>query len=529
MTTTKLTPEERKTFEAFYDRRIRESATTPDHAGELRAAKDLLRAVIDEGVTPLGDGSVSYVRRGSVDWADPVTAAAAQAASDGSGKGAGSGRKAVGRGREVFQGVAVMLAALLFVLYYWLSSGGGEPAETEVAAAVITPTLTIDIGASPTPLPTLEAEMLADIVDSSGVRTGLVVPRTLEIKGVTFVVQPVQIDSGDWTLPYEERAASWVYGTVINYVMGIAASESNKALLSALKPGDQLLLRTSTGPAYRFSYADTVWVAPHASEVFRQNRPGLTLVLLEDSGTEQRAVVRASYVPDSELGLDANYIEIKAALGETVTLDNVARVTTLNSRLLARPGAPPGYIYQAVDYQVRNIGEVELASSSFRHHLEAGGVTYPVIAVPHEDNPYPLIPEVLAPGATFTTTAVYAVPETALVTGVAWEFSPGPAGSKVRVRLPLYSGRLKAAAQVTNAWLSETDLAATIAVTAGLQNVEIRPEDIQVEGGQLSPVGNVFPWQISAGGSGEFVLLITPGGAGRVTVTLLDQGFEFEY
>lgn len=247
---TKLTPEERKTFQSFYDRRIRESATTPDHAGELRAAKDLLRAVIDEGVTPLGDGSVSYVRRGSVDWADPITAAAAQAAADGSGQGLAAGRRSAGRGREVVQGVTMVLGALLFVMVWWLSSGGVDPAQTEVAPAVITPPLTIDLGASPTPLPTLEAELLADIVDSSGVRTGLVVPRTLEISGVTFVVQPVQIDSGGWTLPYEERAASWVYGTVVNYVMGIAASEANKALLAELRPGDELLLRTSTGPPF---------------------------------------------------------------------------------------------------------------------------------------------------------------------------------------------------------------------------------------------------------------------------------------
>lgn len=86
-------------------------------------------------------------------------------------------------------------------------------------------------------------------------------------------------------------------------------------------------------------------------------------------------MVRANYIPDSELGVDANYVEVKAALGETVALDDVAQVTALDSRLLARPGAPPGYIYQAVDYRVRNVNAVELTSSGFRHHLEANGVT----------------------------------------------------------------------------------------------------------------------------------------------------------
>ena len=58
-------------------------------------------------------------------------------------------------------------------------------------------------------------------------------------------------------------------------------------------------------------------------------------------------------------------------------------------------------------------------------------MSYPLIAVPHELNPEPAIPETLPAGQVFSTTAVYAVPETALPQGLAWEFSPGPAGQSL--------------------------------------------------------------------------------------------------
>jgi hypothetical protein len=182
-----------------------------------------------------------------------------------------------------------------------------------------------------------------------------------------------------------------------------------------------------------------------------------------------------------------------------------------------------------VAYQVENIGELALSTRSFNHHIESSLMNYPIVAVPHEENPYPLIPETLAAGAVFSTTAVYAVPQTALAEGLAWEFSPGPTGSKVRVTLPPYGGRLAPLVGVKAVQLDGQHLQATFAISAALSALELGPNDIDLEGASFSPTGNYFPWRIPAGGSDEFLLLLTPGDSRRVTVAMLGQGFEFEY
>ncbi len=526
----RLTPEERKTFEDFYNARVL-PAKNQGYAAELEAARDLLEAVVKDGLTPGSDGSQSYVRRGQQDWTDAATAAAAQSVAGAGGRGRSErrGRRpADGGRREMLQGALVLAAVLAVAVWYFFRPSGGETGQAEEAEpAAITSIAEIESGATPTPLPTLEAELLADIIDSSGVKTELVTPRTLEVAGVSFVVQPVQVTVGDWPLPYEERAVSWVYGTVINYVMGVEATPANKELLAGLQTGDELILRMSTGSAHHFGYADAVRVAPQASEIFRQSRPGLTLALLNDSQASQRVVIRANYIPASELGPLPAGREFKAAVGEAVDLDRAVRVTCRGGRLLAKPGASPGYIYQAVDYQVRNVSEVEISTGAFKHYLEVDGMTYPVVAVPHEANPYPAVPETLAPGRVFSTTAVYAAPETTLLEGLFWEFSPGPAGSRARVALPPYPGRLAPVVAGATAQFSGGLLRVTFVISAGLHGLELHPNDIGLEGGTLEAAGSQFPWRAPPNGAGEFLMVLLPGRAGQVAVSLLDRGFEF--
>ncbi len=526
-----LTPEERKAFDRVYEDRVYNAAgARGDVRAELTAARHLLEAVM-AGLAPTGDGGVGSVSRPAVDWADPnlVMAALAEAERETGPRRATRARGAADR-NDAWQGILIIVAALgvfgFFGYRAWFS-GGEAPGEGEPAgAAVMTATVTIDAGSPATPAPTLEAALLADIVDSSGVRTQLVAPRTLDIAGVSFVVQPVQVKSGDWPRPYEERAASWVSGTVVNYVIGLEATPANKALLSSLRAGQELLLRMSTGSLYRFAYVDTVMAPPQATEGFRQNRPGMTLALLGDA-REQRMVVRAGYIPESDLGLAPVQAEIKASVGETALLNRAVQVTCLGNRLLAKPGAPPGYVYQAVEYRVENVSEAEVGGAIFSHHLESEGMSYPIVAVPHEVNPYPLMAERLAGGETFQTVAVYAVPEAALAEGLTWEFSAGPDGARARVALPAYSGRLAETVRLTGAGTMDGYLTATFAISAALHSLELGPADIELTGGSLRPAGNSFPWRVPAGGGGQFTLLVEPKQAGPVTVAILEHGFEF--
>ncbi len=528
-----LTPEEQQIFERFYQGRVDEAAAGGSDKDELRVARDVLGAAITDGLTPTSDGGTSYVRRKGTDWSDQDVMKAARNEIEG-GRSSGAGGS-----KEMLQGIAILILALFGGVYWFFFSGPEEVDKAGPATVVLAITAeateeAIDDGeGAATPIPTLEADMFADIVDS-GVKTGLVTPRTLEIKGVSFVVQAVQVSSGDWQLPLEERAVNWIYGTVINYVIGIEATEDNKNLLASLKPGDELLVRMSTGDVYRFAYADAVRVAPQASEIFRQNRPGMTLVLLGDTEQETRVVIRANYLPESDYGFTEQLPEVQAALGERIALNGSIYVTCIEAQVLYGANAPPGYVWQAVQYRVENMGEVEVATDSFKNHIETEGVSYPIVAVPHELNPTPDIPPVLASGQVFSTTAIYAIPETALRQNMAWEFVPGPSGLRARVLLPAYTGLVGPVVQISAAALSdEGGLQVSVEVTAGLREVEVKPENFKLKDAQLDQQlenGNHFPWQINPGETGTFVLHLLPDeGVRIIQLIVLEHGFELEY
>jgi hypothetical protein len=539
MSDIQLTAEDLKLFEDFYQRRLAEAGGARDLHDELDVARDILSSVVTNGLTPQADGSVSFVRRqGALDWSDPATVqAAAQAAPSSWG-----GRKprlgaapaaAGGKGgaKDMLLGVGMLVGAIAIAIFFFGSKFmGGNAAKPKVTT---TPTVSAvkAADATATPLPTLEAELLASIVDASGVRTGLVAPRTLEIKGVSFVVQPVKITAGDWPPPDDERAVSWVYGTVVNYVMGVESTPDNKTLLASLKAGDEMLLRMSTGPAYRFAFADVVRVAPQASEVFRQTRPGLTLALLSEEGDASRIVVRAVYLPDSELSGDDAPAAQAIEAGQPATLDGALRLTYLGATPFTTPRTPAGRIYLAVDYAVENVlaGGEALLTTNFTHQaVDADGLAYP-ISSPADGSPtrYLPLPAQLEPGRVVTTTSVYAMPEATLQTGLTWRFAPSPSGTLVQARIEPYSGSLQPQVAVRGAKrLPDDSLIATLSVSApALRDVQISAGDIQVQGGDLG-ASNAFPWHVAAGQSTEFTLTLVPKDQSPMTVALLGQGFE---
>ncbi|MCB0190360.1 MAG: hypothetical protein KDJ65_00300 [Anaerolineae bacterium] len=525
-----ISAESLRTFENFYQKRVSEAGGAREDHEELEIAKDILAAVVNDGLTPTADGGASYVRRGAVDWADPATLQAAQAAV-GSGSNVRTSSKKGKQGRkDLFQGLGVVVLALLAIgWFFWPSRSDKNKTQDDVALAADRPGQEKDGGLfvpTPTPVPTLESELLADIVEAGTKTKQLVVPRTLEIKGVSFVVQPVKVGVGDWPPPEVERAVSWVYGTVINYVMGLEGTPANKELLASLQPGNQLLLRMSTGVVYRFVYADTVRVAPQASEIFWQTRPSLTLVLLGDEA-ETRVVIRALYVPDSDLAVADKSPVTRATPGQRVVLDDKVRLTYLGSQLVPAPETLRGYAYLGVNAVVEYVGgDLPLLTTSFMHHIEIEGLLYPMVsadgAVPH-----PALPESLSPRQPFTTTIVYAVPDHVLRQEMRWQFAANPAeGERVQVIIPPFDGELTPQLVVKNIELDNGVLVLVLEIKAALHNLTLQPTDITVQGGHLSPIGNYFPWRIPTGETDEFILLLSPDGNGQVVVTLLEQGIE---
>jgi hypothetical protein len=170
--------------------------------------------------------------------------------------------------------------------------------------------------------PVEEISLPADIdalVTSGDVRVPLVVPRTLEIApngaltSTTFVVVPVEVEEADWPCPSkkfkEQPAACWVFGTVVNYLVGIPNDEGQaEVLFDNLAGGGTAQLRMSTEQVFRFSISpsDVRAVERHQTEVLDQDHFGMTLVALGGDGG-RRHIATASYVADEITGPSATF------------------------------------------------------------------------------------------------------------------------------------------------------------------------------------------------------------------------------
>lgn len=499
-------------FENFYQIRLSESGGARNDEDELAIARDILTAVVRDGLTPTADGGVSYVRRGAQDWTDPGTVDAARALAERRGRQAGDG----GTRKDLLMGLAMLLACVAGLAWFLWPKGEAKPAKMEATVeAQATPEVAFFRQATLTPAPALEAELLADIVDASGVKTGLVVPRTLEVSGVSFVVQPVKVTAGDWELPGDERAVSWVFGTVINYVLGLEATAANKTLLARLQPGAELVLRTSTGPAWRFAFVDLVRVPPQVSEVFRQNRPGLTLALVGAPDEETRIVARAVYLPQSEVNQPAGS-ENPAALGEPVVLQDALKLVVVSHRAQLSGDEPGGFVSVAVGLRLENRSGRGLPATSFSTQVTGAGMTFPPQAIDG-------LPETLAVGAVVSPTLRYVLPENVAQSRTVWQFSPVPGGEQTRVALPALAGPFRPVVNVADAAMrADGRLEITLRVSSPLQARTVTGADIAVDGGALfAPVD----FRVEAGQESLLTLPIKPL-AERLTLTVLGEAFE---
>jgi hypothetical protein len=156
-------------------------------------------------------------------------------------------------------------------------------------------------------------------------------------------------------------------------------------------------------------------------------------------------------------------------------------------------------------------------------------LTYPLVPA-GGGVPYPPLPERLLPRQPVTTTVVYAVPLNVLRQELSWEFIAAPGeGETIRAVIPPYEGLLTPAVIVKNVETDKGSLILRMEITAALHNITLQTNDLGIQGGTISPIGNYFPWRLQAGEQDTFVLVLTPDGSGQVVITLLEQGIEVTY
>jgi len=349
-----IPPDVRPVLEAYYQRKLAEKfgASTPGREEEAAFARELTAA--SESVVPMMNGGEAVITTGGGEWNEGAFDAGASAS------------QGAERTRNVGAFVVLVVVAALFFFgrdlagLIGLGKGGGGD-DGEGAAVMPTPEALF----TPVALPA----GLDDIVSATGVRVPLVAPVTLEISGAftttTLPILPVQVKVADWPCPRQEQpVACWVYGTVVNYLVGVPADRA-PALIQGLRPGDAMRLRFSTERSMTFSVERVQDLPRQQVEALRQRQPGLTLVFLAPEG----AGVLAGGEDDTRRVVWATYDAGQDLFGAEVPLGGQAPV---GGQVPVGGQAPVGTQVPAKDQAGASPGSVGEGQSPLHHTLGLG-------------------------------------------------------------------------------------------------------------------------------------------------------------
>ena len=261
-------------------------------------------------------------------------------------------------------------------------------------------------------------------------------PKKLYVRDRTFEITPVAVQKGKWPVGAGDGNATWVFGTLVNYLIGLPNNSENKDLLQAVSEADQITLELSDGQTVEFKFDAQQLVSPDNEEIFAQHHPGLTLLLLGDDGA-QRLVVTANYDVNSEANrtVPSNVV----AINTPIEIGDV-RVKVLNGRLVENaPGIPVGSAFYLVDFTAENMGTDALNVSDFVFELmDYARQKYKLSDTASKLGPNPPPGGQLLPGLSATFTTGFEVPSNITGPILTWIFKPDAAfKGQASVAVPL--------------------------------------------------------------------------------------------
>ncbi|MCP4423129.1 MAG: DUF4352 domain-containing protein [Chloroflexi bacterium] len=397
------------------------------------------------------------------------------------------------------------------------------------------------IEATPTPLTTMAADkpLVVAVSDTDTISVTLDVPATLQVGARSFAVQTQRVAADRaWAPTFNEPdTAVWVYGTIVNYIIGLADTEENRTLLEQLAPGDQMMLTTRNDVSYAFAFNSREQVLVGNPDVYAQQTPGLTLLLVGSEG-EDRLAVNGRYIVDETSAAGAGQGAV-VELGETAQLDNLQLTVTGAVHITDRPEAQPGFAFYLVDYQVQNVGLTAIDSSRLRLTLQDElGNQYAVSPAAAQLGNYPTLSGSLNASQTAQATAGYQIPIGMNSANVLWLVTHEATGTQLQVTIPFGGGAQ--AAQNTQVTLTQaavstdlTSLTLTGNVTnLGDQSLIVSERDIALQTNdgsvylQLS-TNPAFPWTIAPGQSVPYAISFQrPITADSAVFTVLNQSFQ---
>jgi hypothetical protein len=141
----------------------------------------------------------------------------------------------------------------------------------------------------------------------------------------------------------------------LHFIWGIP--QANLDLFRSLNTDSVFVVTMNTGDVLQFTYLDTQQVGRANTAFFRQDTPGLVLVLIgetfaDGSPTDLRYLVRANYPADQEIALlEANNQASIVPMGIAQNIGDVT-LTVSDARLVSSANLPSDLAYALVDIQL---------------------------------------------------------------------------------------------------------------------------------------------------------------------------------
>lgn len=362
-------------------------------------------------------------------------------------------------------------------------------------------------------------------------------PIFLNIAGEEFSVQSTtRVRNGVWIpATQNETTAAWAYGSIINYVFGMPNTAENRELLESLAIGDQIVLRTRGGSTNTFAFNSREILDSDNEDVYAQNAPGVTIVLIENDPEEQRLVVRGRYVVSENQAFQEGGRVVE--LGETAQLENLQITATSVTFLFDRPEIPPGFAFYLIDYQVQNIGSTPINTSGLQLVLaDELGNLYALNPTAAQLGSYRLLTGQIAPGQTVAATAGYQIPSSLSSVNLRWTVSLDDPTNFIQVNIPFKDENDSGQNAVVQVAQAQVSLDGTSVILNGqITNLGDQPLVVNSNNIDLSGDGSIylmlstnpaFPWVVAPGETVQFIVTFQRPSGSTAIFRVLNQPFE---